>query len=177
MSKEMLPEKLSRDQGLGPEPVPLVIETNKEKRERLIVVFLIAVGIGILVLTSIILLPHVNSLGSAVLAGVRSTSDSGSGALEATTALAPSFKATDGKGNVIDISNGVAVLEEITISGYSNSKYSTKLLCRIDMLPVYCDGSPIVISGLPAGKHTFTITEPSSGDTIVRVFSWSNIPP
>jgi hypothetical protein len=177
MSKEMLPEKLSRDLGLGPEPLPLVIETNKGKRERLIVVFLMAVGIGILVLTSIVLLPHLNSLGSGVLGGVRSTTDSDSGVLEATTALASSFKATDGKGNVIDISDGVTLLEEITISGYSDSKYSTKMLCTIDMLPVYCDGSPIDISGLPAGKHTFTIMEPSSGETIVRVFSWRNISP
>ncbi len=173
----MLPEKLSRDQGLGPEPLSLVIETNKGKRERLIVVFLMAVGIGILVLTSIVLLPYVNSLGSGVLGGVRGTTDSGSGALEATTTLASSFKATDARGNVIDISNGVAILEEITVSGYSDNKYSTKLLCSIDTLPVYCNGSPIAISGLPAGKHTFTIMEPSNGETIVRVFSWRNISP
>jgi hypothetical protein len=43
------------------------------------------------------------------------------------------------------------------------------------MLSLYCDGGPIAISGLPYGKHTFTIMEPSSGETIVRVFSWRNI--
>lgn len=56
----MLPEKLSRDQsndqGLGPESLPIVIETNEGKRERSLVVFLVAVGIGILVLTTIVLL-------------------------------------------------------------------------------------------------------------------------
>ena len=58
----MLPEKLSGNQGLRSESLPIVTGTNKAKREKLKVVFLMAVGIGILVLASIFLLPHVNSL-------------------------------------------------------------------------------------------------------------------
>ncbi len=175
MSKEILSEKLSRDHGLDPESLPVVIETNKGKREGLLVVFLMAVGIGILVLASIFLLPYVNSLGGSILGSVSSTADSGSSAIEATAALAPSFIATDAIGNVIDISNGVARSEQITISGYSDSRYSTKLHCSIDGLPVYCDGSPITISGLPHGDHRFSVVEPSSVETIIRVFSWKNL--
>lgn len=176
MSKEILPEKLSRDHGLGPESLPVVIETNKGKREGLLVVFLMAVGIGILVSASIFLLPYVNSLGGSILGSMSSTADSGSSSVvEATAALAPSFIATDAIGNVIDISNGVARSEQITISGYSDSRYSTKLHCSIDGLPVYCDGSPITISGLPHGEHRFSVLEPSSAETIIRVFSWKNL--
>jgi hypothetical protein len=175
MSKEILSEKLSRDHGLDPESLPVVIETNKGKREGLLVVFLMAVGIGILVLASIFLLPYVNSLGGSILGSMSITADSGSSAIEATAALAPSFIATDAIGNVIDISNGVARSEQITISGYSDSRYSTKLHCSIDGLPVYCDGSPITISGLPHGDHRFSVVEPSSVETIIRVFSWKNL--
>jgi len=68
----MLPEKLSRDQsndqGLGPESLPIVIETNEGKRERSLVVFLVAVAIGILVLTTIVLLPYVTLLAVTSLA-------------------------------------------------------------------------------------------------------------
>jgi len=64
MSKEMLPEKLSNDQssdqGLGPESIPIVIETNEGKRERSLVVFLVAIGIGLLVLPTIVLLLNVS---------------------------------------------------------------------------------------------------------------------
>lgn len=175
MSKGILPEKLSRDHGLGPESLPVVIETNEGKREGLLVVFLMAVGIGILVLASIFLLPYVNSLGGSILGSMSSTTDGSSSAVEATAALAPSFIATDAIGNVIDISNGVARSEQITISGYSDSRYSTKLHCSIDGLPVYCDGSPITISGLPHGEHRFSVVEPSSAETIIRVFSWKNL--
>lgn len=175
MSKEILPEKLSRDHGLGPESLPVVIETNEGKREGLLVVFLMAVGIGILVLASIFLLPYVNSLGVSILGSMSSTTDGSSSAVEATAALAPSFIATDAIGNVIDISNGIARSEQITISGYSESRYSTKLHCSIDSLPVYCDGSPITISGLPHGEHRFSVVEPSSAETIIRVFSWKNL--
>jgi hypothetical protein len=173
MSKEMLPSKLS--EGPASESQLTVIETNKEKRQGLILVCLIAVGGVIVPVASIALLPYVNFLEGNIFGGVIITTDSSSSALEATTALATSFKAKDGKGDVIDISNGVVRSEQITLTGYSDSLYSTKMLCTIDMLPVYCDGSPIAISGLPAGKHTFTIMEPSSGETIVRVFSWTNI--
>ena len=89
--------------------------------------------------------------------------------------MSPSFEARDAEGNVIHISNGVARSEQITISGYSDIGYSTKLRFSIDTLPVYCDGSPIAISGLPHGKHKFSIAETSSAETVVRVFNWENI--
>lgn len=175
MSKEMLPEKLSGDQGLGPESPPIVKETNKGKRERLIVVFLMAVGIGTLVLASIFLLPYVNSLGGSILGGTSSNTDSGSAALKTTAAMASSFEARDAEGKLIHVSNGVARSGQITISGYSDSGYSTKLRCSIDTLPVYCDGSPITVTGLPHGKHKFSIAETGSVETVVRVFNWENI--
>jgi hypothetical protein len=176
MSKETLPTKLGGELGLGPESPPILIETSKKRREGLMLVILIAVGVGILALASIVLLPYVNSPRGNIFGSVDgSTTDSGSGAVEATSALAASFKATDAKGNMIGITDGLAKSEQITISGYSDSPYSTKLKCSIDALPVYCDGSPISLPGLPHGKHTFTISEPSTGETIVRVFSWKTI--
>ena len=125
-------------------------------------------------MATIVLLPYVNSLEGNIFDGVSSssTTDSGNHAFEATTtALGASFKAIDAKGDVIENNDGVARSEQITLTGYSDSLYSTKMLCTIDMLSLYCDGSPIAISGLPDGKHTFTIMEPSSGETTVRVFS------
>ena len=170
----MLPRKLS--EGLAPESLPTIIETNKEKRQGLILVCLMAVGVVIVPVASIVLLPYVNSLEGNIFGGVSSsTTDSANVAFEATTALGASFKAIDAKGDVIENNDSVARSEQITLTGYSDSVYSTKMLCTIDMLSLYCDGSPIAISGLPDGKHTFTIMEPSSGETIVRVFSWRNI--
>jgi S-formylglutathione hydrolase FrmB len=173
MSKEMLPRKLS--EGLAPESLPSIIETNKEKRQGLILVCLMAVGVVIVPVASIVLLPYVNSLEGNIFGGVSSTTDSANDAFEATAALGASFKAIDAKGDVIENNDGVARSEEIILTGYSDSVYNTKMLCTIDMLSLYCDGGPIAISGLPYGKHTFTIMEPSSGETIVRVFSWRNI--
>jgi hypothetical protein len=175
MSKEMLSRKLS--EGLTPESSPTVIETNEQKRQGLILVCLIAVGVVIVPVASIILLPYVKSLEGNVFGGISSgTTDSGIDALDATTALEASFIATDAKGDVIKNGDSVARSEQLILTGYSDSPYSTKMLCTVDMLPVYCDGGPIIIPGLPAGKHTITIMEPSSGgETMVRVFSWVNI--
>jgi hypothetical protein len=175
MSKEMLAEKLS--EGLAPESPPTVIETNEEKRQGLILVCLIAVGVVIVPVVSIVLLPYVNSLEGNIFGGVSSTTDSGNDAFEAaTTALGASFIATDAKGDVIKNGDSVAGSEQLTLTGYSDSPYSKKMLCTVDMLPLYCDGGPITIPGLPGGKHTITIMEPSSSsETIVRVFSWRNI--
>lgn len=171
----MLPEKLTRDHGLGPESLPVVKETNKGKREGLIVVLLMSVGIGILVLVSIFLLPYVNSLGGSIPGGMSSATDSGSGALEATTALEPSFKAIDAAGDMIDSGKGVAKSDQITISGYSDGTYSTNLRCSIDTLPVYCDGSPIAVLGLPEGNHELHIVEVGSAEPVVHVFKWKSI--
>lgn len=56
----MLPEKLNRDQsndqGLGPESLPIVIETKEAEKRTITSSFFVAVGIGILVLTTIVLL-------------------------------------------------------------------------------------------------------------------------
>jgi hypothetical protein len=109
------------------------------------------------------------------LGGRSSSTDNGSAALKVTAAMSLSFEAKDAEGNVIHISNGLGRSEQITISGYSDIGYSTKLRCSIDTLPVYCDGSPITISGLPHGKHKFSIAETSSAETVVRVFNWENI--
>jgi hypothetical protein len=73
--------------------------------------------------------------------------------------------------------NGVTESDEMTITGYSDSSYSTELRCSIDSLPVYCDGSPVMMSGFPPGKYTLTIEEPSSGKTMVWTFSWTIISP
>jgi hypothetical protein len=173
MSKEMLPGKLSED--LAAESRPAVKQTNKDKRQGLILVCLIAVGVVIIPVASIVLLPYVKSLEGNVFGGVSSTTDSGNDALEATTALGASFLATDAKGDVIENGDSVARTEQLTLRGYSDSPYSTKMLCTVDILPMYCDGGPITIPPLPGGKHTITIMEPSSGETIVRVFSWWNI--
>jgi hypothetical protein len=174
MSKEMLPRKLS--EVLASESPPTVIETNEEKRRGLILVCLIAVGVVVVPVVSVVLLPYVNSLEGNVFGGVSSTTDSSNDAFDATTALGASFIATDAKGDVIENGDSVARSEQLTLTGYSDSPYSTKMLCTVDMLPVYCNGGPITIPGLPAGKHTITIMEPSSGgETIVRVFSWVNI--
>jgi hypothetical protein len=173
MSKEMLQKKLGGEHGLGPESPPIVIETNKNRRQGLILVLLIAVGVGLVAVASIVLLPYVNAPGGNIFGGVgSSTTYSGSGAIEATSALTPSFKVTDANGRVIQISNGLAKPELITISGYTDRTYSTRLECSIDALPVFCDGSPISLPGLPEGKHTFTISEPRNDETIVRVLSW-----
>jgi hypothetical protein len=178
MSKEMLPTKLCREQGLRPESTPIVIKSSKKIGEGLILVLLLAFGVGILVLASIVLLPYVNSIGGNIFGGIDSSTNTSwdRDAVEANSALADSFKATDEKGDEIVISDGLARSAQITISGYSDSSYSTKLNCSIDALPVYRDGSQISLPGLPHGKHTFTISEPISGETRVRVFSWKTIP-
>jgi len=65
----------------------------------------LAVGIGILVLTTIVLLPYVNSFGGNIFGSVSSsstatttttTTDRGDSVAKPTTALPASFKAIDG---------------------------------------------------------------------------------
>jgi hypothetical protein len=133
MSEEMLPRKLS--EALAPESLPTIIETNKEKRQGLILVCLIAVGVVIVPVASIVLLPYVNSLEGNIFGGVSSTTDSANDAFEATTtALGASFKAIDAKGDEIENNDGVTRSEQITLTGYSDSLYSTEMLCTTDML-------------------------------------------
>jgi hypothetical protein len=66
------------------------------------------------------------------LGGRSSSTDNDSAALKVTAAMSLSFEARDAEGNVIHISNGVARSEQITISGYSDIRYSTKLRCSIE---------------------------------------------
>ena len=120
----MLLRKLGADEGLGPESPRIVTKTNKKKRERLVLALLIACGIVIISAVSIVLLPYVNSLEGNIFSGIGSTTDSGHNPVQATTALAASFKATDGKGTVIE-DNSVTKSAEMTITGYSDGSFST----------------------------------------------------
>jgi hypothetical protein len=184
MSKEMLQRKLSEDQGFVPESLPVVMETEKEKKRGGLAVILIAVGAGLIALASVALLIYVNSFGgnifgsfsSSSTATTTTTADIGDSVAKPTTALPASFKAIAGNGNVIE-ENGVTKSDWITITGYSDSQYDPSLQCSIDSLHIYCsDSREIGLSDLPIGKHTFTVVEPSNGETIVRAFSWKIIP-
>jgi hypothetical protein len=175
------PKKIEWRSRFWPWITPIVIETEKEKKRGGLAILLIAIGVGILALAGIALLIYVNSFGGNIFGGVSGSSstaatDSGDSVAKPTTALIDSFKAIDGKGNVIE-ENGVTKSDEITITGYSDSEYDARLQCSIDSLHIYCNGSgEVSISGLPTGKHTFTVVEPSNGETIVRAFSWNIIP-
>jgi hypothetical protein len=87
------------------------------------------------------------------------------------TALAASVTATDGNGVVIE-DNGLTKSGEMTITDYSDGSYSTEMKCSINSLPAYCNGSPVTISGLPPGKHTFTIAKSVDDETTAQSFSW-----
>ena len=174
MSNEILPGKLSANRAVSAES-PIVMEKEKEKKKRRggLQLFLLAVGLGAVALASITLLPyatfygHVDSPGSIDDSGNR-----GDSAAVIPTALAASVTATDGIGAVIEDS-GLSKSGEMTMTGYSDSSYSTELSCSIDSLPMYCSGSPVTISGLPPGGHVFTITEPLSDEATVQSFSWN----
>jgi hypothetical protein len=184
MSKEMLQRKSSGAQGFGPELPPIVIETEKVKKRGGLAVLLITVGVGILALTGIALLIYVNSFSGNIFGGVSgsssttttTTTDSGDSLAKPTTALPASFKATDGERNVIE-DNGVTKSDGIIIRGYSDSEYNPGRQCSIDSFHIYCnDSGEVGLSDLHAGKHTFTVIEPSNGETIVRAFSWMSLP-
>jgi hypothetical protein len=182
MSKEMLQRKSSEAQGFGPELPPIVIETEKVKKRGGLAVLLITVGIGILALTGTALLIYVNSFSGNIFGGVSgsstttTTTDSGDSLAKPTAALPASFKATDGEGNVIE-DNGVTKSDWIIIRGYSDSEYNPGRQCSIDSFHIYCnDSGEVGLSDLHAGKHTFTVIEPSNGETIVRAFSWMSLP-
>ena len=178
----MLQRKLSEAQGFGPELPPIVIETEKVKKKGGLAVLLITVGVGILALTGIALLTYVNSFSGNIFGGmsgrssITTTTDSGDSLAKPTTALPASFKATDGEGNVIE-DNGVTKSDWIIIRGYSDSEYNPGRQCSIDSFHIYCnDSGEVGLSDLHAGKHTFTVIEPSNGETIVRAFSWMSLP-
>jgi hypothetical protein len=174
MSKETLPGKLSANRAVSAGSPIVVEEKKKEKKRRgSLPMFLLAVGLGAVAASSITLLApvafygHVGSPGS-----INDTSSRGDGAAVITGALAASATATDGKGTVIE-NNGLTKSGEMTIAGYSDSSYSTELHCSIDLLPLYCSGSPVTISGLPSGEHVFNVVEESINDEITtQYFSW-----
>lgn len=162
----MLPIKLTEDQSLAPGP-SIVVETNKDKKRGGPTVFLLAVAV-VVVLTSIALLAPVafhNDIKSS-----ESSGDSGY-ASAIPTDMAASLKATDGKGRVIE-DNGVTSSDEMTITGYSHSSYSTKLSCSINLHKAYCDGGDVKLSGLPPRGYTFTVEEPLGDETRVQSLSW-----
>src|SRR5215216_7637490 len=175
MSTEILPGKLSANRAVSAESQIVVEEKKKEKKKRGggLLLFLMAVGLGAVALASITLLAPVAFYGH-VDSSPGSIDDSGSradGAAVITSALAASATATDGNGAMIE-DNGLTKSGEMTMTGYSDSSYSTELSCSIDSLPAYCSGSPVTISGLPPGGHVFTIAEPLSDETTVESFSW-----
>jgi hypothetical protein len=173
MSNEIQLGKLSANRTVDAES-PIVVEKKKEKKKRQggLLLFLMAAGLGAVALTSVTLLApvafydHVDSPGSIDNSGSR-----GNGVAVVPTALAASATTTDGKGAAIE-TNGLTKSADMTIAGYSDTSYSTELSCSIDSLPMYCSGSPVTLSGLPAGEHVFTIIEPVRDEITVQSFSW-----
>ena len=173
MSNEILLGKLSANRTVDVES-PIVVEKKKEKKKGpgSLLLFLMAVGLGAVALTGITLLSPVAFYDYVDRPG--SIDDSGSRGDDAgviPTALAASATATDGRGTEIE-ANGLTISGELTMTGYSDSSYSTELSCSIDSLPTYCSGSPVTLSGLPPGEHVFTIIEPVRDETTVQSFSW-----
>ena len=176
MSNEILLGKLSANRTVDVES-PIVVDKKKEKKKKkgpgsLLLLFLMAVGLGAVALTSIALLSPVAFYGR--VDGPGSIDDSGTGgdgAAVIPSALTASATATDGKGTPIE-TNGLTKSGEMTMTGYSDSSYSTELRCSIDSLPMYCSGGPVTLSGLPPGEHEFTIVEPVRDEITVQSFSW-----
>jgi hypothetical protein len=174
MSNEILPGKLSANHAVSEES-PIIVEKKKEQKKRVggLLLFLMALGIGAVAVGSIPLPAPVAFHGYIGSPG--SIDDSGNrddGAAVVPTALAASARAMDGNGAVID-NNGSTKSGEMIITGYSDSSYSTELRCSIDSLPAYCSGSPVTISGLPPGKHTFTMAKSVDDETTAHSFSWN----
>src|SRR5919198_824333 len=162
MSNEILPGKLSANRAVSVESPPIVVEKKKRGiRRGLLLLFLMAVGLGAVALTSITLLAPVTFYDHVASPGSISDGGNSGGAAIPSALAASSSSATamDGKGTIIE-DNGVTKSAEMTISGYSDSSFSTQLHCSIDSLPAYCSGSPVTLSGLPPGEHVFTIVEP-----------------
>jgi hypothetical protein len=172
MSKEILPGKLSANGTARAES--LIVVEKKKRGRRGLLLFLMVAGLGAVALTSITVLApmtfydRVGSPGSIDDGGGRGDGDA---TIPTALAASSSATATDGKGTVIG-DNGVTKSAEITITGYSDSSFSTQLRCSIDSLPAYCSGSPVTLSGLPPGEHVFTVVEPVSDKTAIRSFSW-----
>jgi hypothetical protein len=175
MSNEILPGKLSANRTVDAES-QIVVGKEKERKKGpgALLLFLMALGLGAVALTSVTLLGPVTFYGRVASPGSidDSSGDRGDGAAVTPTALAASSAtATDGKGTAIE-ANGLTKSADMTITGYSDSSFSTELSCSIDSLPMYCSGSPVAISGLPPGEHVFTVKGSVSDKTAVQSFSW-----
>jgi hypothetical protein len=174
MSNEILPGKLSANRDVSAES-PIVVEKKKHRKKGpgAPLLFLLAVGLGAVAVGSITLLGsvafygHVDSPGS-IDDNSGSRSD---GAAVIPSALAASATATDGKGTVIE-ANDLTKSADMTITGYSDSRFSTELRCLIDSQPMYCSGSPVTLSGLPPGEHVLTIIEPLHDEIRIESFGW-----
>jgi hypothetical protein len=173
MSNEILPGKLSANHAVSEES-PIVVEEKKKeqkKRARGLLMFLMALGIGAVAVGSITLPAPVAFYGYVGSPGSIDDSGNRDDSAVLPTALAASATATDGNGVVIE-DKGLTKSGEMTIADYSDNSYSTELRCSIDSLPAYCSGSPVTISGLPPGKHTFNIAKSVNDETTLQSFSW-----
>jgi hypothetical protein len=172
MSNEILPGKLSANRSVSTESPVVVGKMESKKRREGLPLFLLIVGLGAIALASITTLAPV-AFYSPIEGPTSIDESSGRGEGEAvvTGVLAASATATDGKGTVIK-NYGLTRSDEMTIAGYSDSSYSTELICAINNLPTYCSGSPVTFSGLPPGKHVFSTVESIDDQTIVQYFSW-----
>ena len=171
MTNEILSENLSANSAVSAESP--VVREKKERARKGRLLFLMAIGLGTVALAGISLLTPVTFYGRVGSPGsIGDDISSGGDSTTVPSALAASSAAViDGKGIAIG-DNGVTKSAEITISDYSDSTYSTKLRCSIDLLPTYCSGSPVTLSGLPPGEHIFTVIESIGDKTAVRSFSW-----
>jgi hypothetical protein len=171
MSNEILPGKLSSNPAVSAES-RIVVKEKKKRGSRGLLLFLMAVGLGAVALTSITLLSPVAFYGRVDSPGsIDSSGSKGDGSAVISTALAASATATDGKGVAIE-ANGLTKSADMTITGYSDSRFSTELRCLIDSQPMYCSGSPVTLSGLPPGEHVFTVMEPVHDKITVQSFGW-----
>jgi hypothetical protein len=172
MSNEILPGKLSANHTVSEES-PIVVEKKKEKKKRVggVLLFLMALGLGAVAVGSITLPAPVAFYGYVGSPGSIDNSGNSDDSAVISTALAASATATDGNGALIE-DNGVTKSAEMTITDYSDNSYSTELRCSIDSLPAYCSGSPITISGLSPGKHSFTIAKSVDDETTAQSFTW-----
>jgi hypothetical protein len=172
MSNEILPGKLTANSSVGMESPVVVEKTESKKRRGGLPLFLLIVGLGAIALTSITILAPV-ALYSPIESptSIDEASDRGEAEAVVAGALAASATTTDGDGTVIE-NYGLTRSSDMTIAGYSDSNYSTELSCAIDNLPAYCSGSPVTFSGLPPGKHVFSMVESINDQTIVQYFSW-----
>lgn len=121
-----------------------------------------AIVLGVAALVGVVLLTQLG-------AGMGSSASSNGEGSKVSPILTHYVIAVDGKG--IWIRPGLTTdSDKITLYDYSNKAYSTKLRCTIDSFPVYCDGGPVAIQGLPPGKHLFSVSESRISDEVN--FGW-----